>query len=145
MVASGTARGWGCTGQGLSILHETPTFVEYTNLSASSTQTSCSTRGCENDRLTATARTGDGPVGCQIDDGNNVAQTGRPIHGAYGDGCQEGAIVTISVHTADMSAAEISEATREPHDSKGCPPVTSAMESAMSAARTLSYSRATDE
>ena len=74
MVASGTTRRWGCTVQGLSILHETPTFVEYTHLSASSTPPSCSTRGCENDRLTATARTGDGPVGCQIDGGNNVVE-----------------------------------------------------------------------
>jgi len=74
VVASGTTRRWGCTVQGLSILHETPTFVEYTHLSASSTQPSGSARGCENDRLTATARTGDGPVGCQIDGGNNVVE-----------------------------------------------------------------------
>ena len=90
VVASGTARRWGCTVQGLSILHETPTFVEYTHLSASSTPPSCSTRGCENDRLTATARTGDGPIDCQIDDGNNVAQTGGPIYGACRDGCRQG-------------------------------------------------------
>ena len=89
-MASGTARGWGCTGQGLSILYETPTFVEYTHLSASSTPPSCSTRGRENDRLTAAERTGDGPIDCQIDDGNDVAQTGGPIHGACRDGCRQG-------------------------------------------------------
>ena len=38
------AQGSGDTGQGLSVLHETPTPVEYTHLSVSSTQTSCSTR-----------------------------------------------------------------------------------------------------
>ena len=46
--------------------------------------------GEKNDRLTAAERTGDGPVGCQIDDGNNVAQTGGPIHGACRDGCRQG-------------------------------------------------------
>ena len=39
-----TARGWGCTGQGLSVLHETPTFVEYTRMPASGTPPSCSSR-----------------------------------------------------------------------------------------------------
>ena len=41
---SATARGWGCTDQGLSILHETPTFVECPHLPASSTPPSCSMR-----------------------------------------------------------------------------------------------------
>ena len=40
-----TARGWGCTGQGLSVLHEIRTFVEYTRMSASSPRPSCSTCG----------------------------------------------------------------------------------------------------
>ena len=39
-----TARRWGCTGQGLSVLHETPTPVEYTRMLASSIPPSCSTR-----------------------------------------------------------------------------------------------------
>ena len=37
-----TARGWGCTGQGLSVLHETPNTVEYTHASPRSTLTSWS-------------------------------------------------------------------------------------------------------
>ena len=41
-LRSANARGWGCTGQGLSVLHETPTPVEYTHLSASGLHTSCS-------------------------------------------------------------------------------------------------------
>jgi len=44
-----------------------------------------------------------------------------------------------------MRAAEISEAEWEPHDSNGCPPVTSAMEPAMSAAWTLSHSCTAEE
>ena len=48
---SATARGWGCTGQGLSVLHETPTFVECPHLSASSTPPSCSTRPAPPGRL----------------------------------------------------------------------------------------------
>ena len=51
VVAAGTARGWGCTGQGLSVLHETPTFVECPHLSASSTPPSCSTRPAPPARL----------------------------------------------------------------------------------------------
>ena len=42
-LRSATARGWGCTGQGLSVLHETPTPVEYTRMSANSAPPSCST------------------------------------------------------------------------------------------------------
>ena len=41
-LRSATARGWGCTGQGLSVLHETPTPVEYTRMPASSAPPSCS-------------------------------------------------------------------------------------------------------
>ena len=41
-----TARGWGCTGQGLCVLHETRTFVQYTRMSASNTQASWSTPTC---------------------------------------------------------------------------------------------------
>ena len=48
---SATARGWGCTDQGLSILHETPTFVECPHLPASSTPPSCSTRPAPPGRL----------------------------------------------------------------------------------------------
>ena len=48
-----TARGWGCTGQGLSVLHEPRTFVEYTRLSASGTPPSCSTRWVTPGRLCA--------------------------------------------------------------------------------------------
>ena len=44
VLRSATARGPGCTGQGLCILHETPPTVEYTHIPASSTHTSCSTR-----------------------------------------------------------------------------------------------------
>ena len=40
-----TARGWGCTGQGVSVLHEIWTFVEYTRMLASGTRPSCSTCG----------------------------------------------------------------------------------------------------
>ena len=39
-----TARGWGGTGQGLSVLHEPRPFVEYTRPSFRSTPPSCSTR-----------------------------------------------------------------------------------------------------
>ena len=39
-----TARRWGCTGQGLSVLHEPRTFVEYPRMSASGTPPSCSSR-----------------------------------------------------------------------------------------------------
>ena len=44
VLKSATARGPGCIGQGLCVLHETPPTVEYTRLSASSTHTSCITR-----------------------------------------------------------------------------------------------------
>ena len=44
LFRSATARGRGGTDQGLSVLHEIRTFVEYTHLSASSTPPSCSTR-----------------------------------------------------------------------------------------------------
>ena len=49
-----TARGWGCTGQGLCVLHEPRTFVEYTRLSASSTRGSCSARQAPPQRPSAT-------------------------------------------------------------------------------------------
>ena len=46
LFRSATARGWGATGQGLSSLHETRTFVEYTRMSASRTPPSWSTPTC---------------------------------------------------------------------------------------------------
>lgn len=45
LFRSATARGWGGTDQGLSVLHATWTLVEYTHLSASSTPPLCSTAG----------------------------------------------------------------------------------------------------
>jgi len=36
-----TARGWGCTGQGLSVLHGAGAFVECTHVSPSGTRLSC--------------------------------------------------------------------------------------------------------
>ena len=41
-----TPRGWGCTGGGLCVLHESPTSVEYTRTLPSSTRPSCSTSSC---------------------------------------------------------------------------------------------------
>ena len=43
VLKSATARGPGCTGQGLCVLHETPNLAEYTHLAASRTQTLYST------------------------------------------------------------------------------------------------------
>lgn len=45
LFRSATARGWGGTDQGLSVLHATWTLVKYTHLSASSTPPLCSTAG----------------------------------------------------------------------------------------------------
>lgn len=45
LFRSATAREWGGTDQGLSVLHATWTLVEYTHLSASSTPPLCSTAG----------------------------------------------------------------------------------------------------
>ena len=44
-----TARGWGCIGRGLCVLHESPDPVEYTRPSASGSRPSCSSGGVRSD------------------------------------------------------------------------------------------------